>query len=97
MGLLRIERQTTTCYDVRMSNIDPKGIQFHVVSDDYFGTKATVVDLVRQDANRIGYGPRHNDAFERVRDEWVYMQEEYKIIDRDRSVAPLGAVILSCA
>lgn len=49
-------------YDVYMSDIDRKSIQFHVEQNDYFGTKAAVVDVIRQDANRRGYGSLNDSS-----------------------------------
>jgi hypothetical protein len=32
-------------------------LQFHIQQNDYFGTLATVLDLVSQDLDRRGYKP----------------------------------------
>jgi hypothetical protein len=32
-------------------------LQFHIKENDYFGTLAIVLDLVRQDLDRRGYNP----------------------------------------
>ena len=50
-----------------------KNIDFHIKSDDYFGTVATVVNLLRQE---------NNDTLEKLRDELLYLQEHYIIIRR---------------
>lgn len=47
-------------------------LQFHVKANDYFGTVATVLDLVRQDLDRRGYKP-HGCTLSRLRDDLVYL------------------------
>ena len=37
--------------------MDETSLQFHIEANDYFGTLATVLDLVRQDLARRGYNP----------------------------------------
>ena len=53
-------------------------LQFHIQENDYFGTLATVLDLVSQDLRKKGH---HNNAetLRRQRDWLVYLQEEYRI------------------
>ena len=65
-----------------------KEIQFHIQVDDYFGTLATVLDLMRQsieresmEANRIKR--RHPKILKKLKDELVYLQENYKIIKKE--------------
>jgi hypothetical protein len=55
-------------------------LKFHIESNDYFGTLATVLDLLRQDAAR-GYGPKHDAALQRLRDDLVYLQRRCHIIE----------------
>jgi hypothetical protein len=53
-------------------------LQFHIKANDYFGTVATVLDLVSQDLARRRYH-RHADTLSRLRDELVYLQRSHRI------------------
>jgi hypothetical protein len=53
-------------------------LQFHIENQDYFGTLATVLDLLRQDLDRRGYKP-HASTLSRLRDDLVYLQRSYRI------------------
>jgi hypothetical protein len=53
-------------------------LQFHIEKNDYFGTLATVLDLVRQDLDRRGYKP-HAATLSRLRDRLMYLQRKYRI------------------
>jgi hypothetical protein len=54
------------------------GLQFHIQQNDYFGTVATVLDLLRQDLDRRGYNP-HAGTLSRLRDDLVYLQRSHRI------------------
>ncbi len=71
----------------------PKGgsIQFHIRSNDYFGTLATEIDLLRQDALRRGYTRKHDAALRRIRDDLVYLQCGFRITKQLRHVTPRQA------
>jgi hypothetical protein len=58
-----------------------RSLRFHVKSNDLFGTVATVVDLVRQEAEKSGFRKRHGHSLRRVRDALVYLQRNYRIVD----------------
>jgi hypothetical protein len=53
-------------------------LTFHVRENDYFGTLATVLDLLRQEMLKQGYS-RHTEALLRLRDDLVYLQRSYRI------------------
>jgi len=57
-----------------------ESLNFHIRSNDYFGTLATVLDLLRQDARR-GYRPDHDRLFLRVRDDLVILQTRWRIVE----------------
>ncbi len=57
-----------------------ESIQFHVRSNDYFGTLATEIDLLRQDARRRGYTRKHDAVLRDLRDELIYLQRGFRII-----------------
>jgi hypothetical protein len=59
-----------------------QSLQFHIEADDYFGTLATVLDLLRQDLDRRGYKP-HGRTLSRLRDDLVYLQRSHRIENGD--------------
>jgi hypothetical protein len=60
-----------------------ESIQFHIRSNDYFGTLATVLDLLRQDVSRRGYTEKDDKTLQRLRDELLILQHECRIIRSD--------------
>jgi hypothetical protein len=53
-------------------------LQFHIEENDFFGTVATVLDLVSQDLQRKGH--RSNaEALGHLRDRLMYLQQGYRI------------------
>jgi len=69
-----------------------EALQFHIRSGDFFGTLATVLDLLRQDAAR-GYGPKHDAALQRLRDDLVYLQRRYRIIEEVKAAVSSSAPV----
>ena len=65
-----------------------ESIQFHIRSNDYFGTLATEIDLLRQDTQRRGYTQKHDVALRRLRDDLVYLQRGFCITRRSLEGAP---------
>jgi hypothetical protein len=59
--------------------MNKKSIQFHIASNDYFGTLATTIDLLRQAAMKRGFKRSDAKALERLRDELLYLQAHYSI------------------
>ena len=53
-------------------------LAFHIQEDDYFGTLATVLDLIRQDLHRNGYN-RHALTLAGLRDKLMYLQRFHGI------------------
>ena len=53
-------------------------IQFHIENNDYFGTLATVIDLVSQDLQKNGHN-RNAEILQRLRDNLVYLQRSHRI------------------
>ena len=62
-------------------------LQFHIEQNDYFGTLATVLDLLRQDLHRKGYH-RHAEKLARLRDELQHLQRHYRIERRQVLTPP---------
>jgi hypothetical protein len=56
-----------------------KGLEFHISVQDYFGTLATVIDLVRQDLGIRRYGERNEEVLMHMRDDLLYLQSHYEI------------------
>jgi len=58
-----------------------KNLKFHIQSDDYFGTLATVLDLVRQ---RIDEDENEHEikSLKNVVKDLMYLQERYKIVKK---------------
>jgi hypothetical protein len=54
------------------------GLQFHIEESDYFGTFATVLDLVSQDLREKGL-LRNAEILLRQRDRLMHLQSEYRI------------------
>jgi len=55
-----------------------RSLKFHIRANDYFGTLATVLDLVSQDLRKKGF--RLNaDTLSRQRDRLMYLQQGYRI------------------
>jgi len=59
-------------------------VEFHIESDDYFGTLATVLDLLRQDGRKNGYTEHHNELLEALTHELMYLQASYRIIRKGK-------------
>ena len=50
-----------------------KNLEFHVESQDYFGTLATIISLARQTKRKVD---------PRVIDDLMFLQENYKIVKK---------------
>ena len=66
-------------YDKDMSK---KSLEFHIASDDYFGTLATVLDLLRQSRSGRELTKQDEKALIVMRDDLVYLQAHYKIVKK---------------
>jgi hypothetical protein len=69
-----------------LKGMTERSLQFHIEKNDYFGTLATVLDLVRQDLDRRGYNP-HAGTLSRLRDDLIYLQRSHRIEDGGRKAA----------
>jgi hypothetical protein len=61
-----------------MSN---KNLEFHIKSDDYFGTLACVIDLVRQNLNPFKQKQEKKTLEAKVK-ELMYLQNNFKIVKK---------------
>ena len=71
------------CFDERMNEED---LQFHIRADDYFGTLATVLDLMRQEIGKPKSRIRHAEMLARKTAELVYLQRNFRIVGRGERV-----------
>jgi hypothetical protein len=69
-------------YASDMSIQQRREVEWHIQAGDYFGTLATVLDLLRQLMDKQGYGRTEARLLEEVRDELVYLQESHRIVKR---------------
>jgi hypothetical protein len=53
-------------------------LQFHIKENDYFGTLATVLDLVSQDLRQKGHCS-NAETLDGLRDRLMYLQQGYRI------------------
>ena len=58
--------------------MDEGGLQFHIEANDYFGTLATVLDLVSQGLRKKGQH-RNAETLQCQRDRLMQFQREYRI------------------
>lgn len=58
--------------------MDEVSTQFHIQENDYFGTVATVLDLVSQDLRKKGE-LRHAETLLRLRYRLMHLQRDYRI------------------
>ena len=56
-----------------------KSLEFHIKSDDYFGTLATVLSLIRQTPENIG---KYIKTLDNLEKDLLYLQKEYKIVKK---------------
>jgi len=54
-----------------------KSLKFHIKHQDYFGTMATILSLIRQEKEKLE--ARHNKTFKRLEKKLVYLQNNYQI------------------
>jgi hypothetical protein len=56
-----------------------QNLKFHIKSDDYFGTLATILDLLRLDTLEKKFIFDKNKVLKRIVKDLVYLQDNYKI------------------
>lgn len=61
--------------------MDNKSLNFHIISQDYFGTLATILNLLHQ---KEFVGDKDRILKEKVK-ELIYLQKNYKIMKKDES------------
>ncbi len=63
---------------------DEASVRFHVEQDDYFGTIATIISLIRQriQENPAAYTPDFKDALLNLENDLAWLQANYQIYPR---------------
>jgi hypothetical protein len=63
---------------------DEQSTKFHVAADDYFGTIATIISLMKQklEKNPMECPPDFKDTFERLEKDLTWLQNNYQIKPR---------------
>ena len=67
-----------------------RSIEGHIRHDDYFGTLATVFDLLRQDMGKSGKQRAHKELLERLRDDLLHLQNNYEIRPKKKFHNPIS-------
>jgi len=60
-------------------------LQFHIQANDYFGTIATVLDLLRQALEKRTTRPQHVRLLARLTKQLLYLQQNFMIQERDNT------------
>lgn len=65
---------------------DEASVRFHVAQDDYFGTIATILGLIRQqtEKNPDALGPDFYDTLNNLENDLVWLQNNYQITPRTK-------------
>lgn len=60
---------------------DEASVRFHVASDDYFGTVATILSLLKQEIKKSGHADsvRLLQALKNLEDDLLFLQKNYRI------------------
>jgi hypothetical protein len=54
--------------------MNKESIEFHIANNDYFGTLATTLDLLRQAIEDRGYRAEDAELLRRITDDLLYLQ-----------------------
>ena len=60
-----------------------QNLKFHIKSEDYFGTLATVLDLFRLDVFEKKFIFDKDKILKKIVKDLIYLQDNYKIIKKD--------------
>jgi len=73
---------------------DETSVKFHVLSDDYFGTIATVLSLLEQQIKKdsAGNAALLNKTLKNLKKDLLFLQKNYQIKPkiRNRKITPKG-------
>ena len=68
-----------SCYGAEMDNKKIKALQSHIEQGDYFGTLATILDLLRQGLVKKEL---EREILKGLTDDLLYLQDHFKIVKR---------------
>lgn len=54
-----------------------KSIKFHIENNDYFGTLATILSLIKQTPKNL---KKHIKSLDKLEKDLIFLQKEYKIV-----------------
>ena len=60
--------------------MNKQSLKFHIKSDDYFGTLATVLSLIRQTPEN---NKEHVRTLDNLEKDLLYLQDEYRIVRKE--------------
>lgn len=75
------EAYSTISKHKEFKGLDNKSLEFHIRSDDYFGTLATILSLLKQSLSTEKTLKEFN-LFDRKINELIYLQNNYKIVKK---------------
>ena len=67
------------CKTLATHFMNEQSIEFHIAANDYFGTLATTLDLLRQSIEKRGYCTEDDDLLRRTIDDLLYLQANHTI------------------
>jgi len=59
-----------------------KGLEFHIEQDDYFGTLATILSLIRQTIEKDDFKEINIKNLQGAEENLLYLQNNYKIVKK---------------
>ena len=62
--------------------MEDKNLRFHIENNDYFGTQATIIDLILQDIEKKGITKSHIKCLLRMKKGLILLQSRYQIIKK---------------
>ena len=76
---------------------DEASVKFHVTNDDYFGTIATILSLIKQQIKKSGAqdAATLNKIFQNLEKDLLYLQNNYQIKPKSKKkkITPKGKLI----
>lgn len=59
-----------------------KSLKFHIDSNDYFASLATIIDLLQQNIKEGNLSEANYEIIEKIKGDLIYLQENYLIIKK---------------
>lgn len=76
---------------------DKAGTEFHIKNDDYFGTMATILNLLKEEINKSGRlnSATLNKTIKNLTKDLIFLQENYQINPKikNKNKTPYGKLI----